>query len=390
MRIAVTVARKFVATLAYIGLSATLAGCASLNPFSSEPTPRDPPTALQDFKQERAVRTVWSASIGEAGSFEFSPAVAGGSVFAAAADGSLVRVDADSGRERWRVNVGAPLTAGVGSDGVTVAVAAEQGVLMAFDGDGKFRWKTQASSEVLSAPAVGHGLVIVRSVDNRITAYDADSGVRKWVTQRPSPALTLRAAPGIVISGQAVYVALPGGRLLALALHNGGALWEVAVGAPRGTTELERIADMSGTPVVTGQDVCAVAYQGRVACFDAVTGAQRWAKDLSSEVGVAVGADRLFACDQNDTVIAFDRDTGATMWSNDKLANRGLSAPVAMNGVVAVGDAYGYIHFLSRDDGSFVARVPTDGSQVIAAVALASASAIFQTQAGTLTAFAVE
>lgn len=381
---------RIAANLTYAALFTALVGCSSLNPFGSSPAPSHPPAALQDFKPVLTVRPSWSVSVGNAGAFAFSPAIADGSVFAASADGSVMRIDALSGRPQWRINAGAPLTAGVGSDGATVAVAAEQGVLMAFDGDGKLRWKTQASSEVLSAPAVGQGLVIARSVDNRITAYDAESGARRWVTQRTSPPLTLRTAPGITVAGQAVYVALPGGRLLALAAHNGGALWEVAVGDPRGTTELERIADLSGAPVVSGSDVCAVAFQGRVACFDATTGTARWAKELSSEVGVAVGGQLLVAADEGDAVTAFDRATGATMWRNDKLANRQLSTPVSIADAVAVGDMQGYVHFLSNDDGGFLARAATDGSPVIAAAWLTDRSAVFQTSEGTLTALAVE
>ena len=377
--------------LTYIGMVAVLAGCSSLNPFSSKSAPRNPPAALEDIKTTVAVRTLWSGSIGSAGTFVFSPAIAGGSAFVAAADGSLVRIDAASGRSQWRINAGAPLTAGVGSDGNTVAVAAEKGVLIAFDGEGKLRWKAQASSEILSAPAVGQGVVIVRSVDNRIAAFDVETGTRRWLAQRTSPPLTLRTAPGITISGTTAYVALPGGRLLALALSNGGARWEVAVGDPRGTTELERIADLSGVPVVAGRDVCTVAYQGRVACFDAAAGAPRWAKDLSSDVGVAVDERFVYAADERGTVTAFARDTGSGSWRNNKLANRRLSTPVALGGVLAVGDGQGYIHFLSREDGAFVARVSTDGSQVMAASILSDgASAIFQTQAGTIVAFATK
>ena len=376
--------------LTCVGLVALVAGCSSLNPFASKAAPRNPPAALEDFKQTLAVRTTWSASIGGAGAFVFSPAVAGNSVFAASTDGTIARFDAGSGRTAWRINAAAPLTAGVGSDGNTVAVAAEKGVLLAFDGDGKLRWKAQASSEILSAPAVGQGVVVVRSVDNRIAAYDAETGSRRWTVQRTSPPLTLRSAPGIAISGTTAYVALPGGRLLALALSNGGPRWEVAVGDPRGTTELERIADLSGTPFVAGRDVCAVAYQGRVACFDATSGAPRWAKDLSSEVGVAVDERNVYAADERGAVTAFARDTGSGTWRNNKLANRRLSSPVVTARALAVGDAQGFIHFLSREDGAFVARVATDGSRVVAASPLTANSAVFQTQAGVIVALATE
>jgi outer membrane protein assembly factor BamB len=368
-----------------------LAGCSSLNPFASKPESRNPPAALVDFKPALVLRTAWTSSVGSAGTSVFSPALANDSLFAAAADGSITRIDAASGRQIWRINAGMPLTAGVGSDGFTVAVAGEEGVLLAFDGEGKLRWKAQASSEILSAPAVGQGLVVVRSMDNRIAAFDAESGVRRWVVQRSVPALTLRSAPGITIDGSTAFVALPGGRLLALALTNGGPRWEVAVGDPRGTTELERIADISGAPAVIGNDVCAVAYQGRVACFDAASGMPRWAKQLSSDVGLGVDERFVFAADERGAVTAFARDSGAAVWRNTKLANRRLSTPVSFGRAVAVGDGQGYIHFLSREDGSFLARVATDGSPIIAAAPLvAGGNAIFQTQAGTMVALTSE
>jgi outer membrane protein assembly factor BamB len=384
------IASKFVPLLAL----AALAGCStlsSLNPFAKKAEPRNPPAALVEFQSTLPVATVWSASVGKADAFLFSPAVAGGSVYAASADGTLTRIDASGGGAVWRVNAGLPLTAGVGSDGLTVAVAGEQGTLLAFDSEGKQRWKVQASSEILSAPAVGQGLVLVRSVDNRIAAYDADTGARRWIVERSAPPLTLRSAPGILISGPTAYVGLPGGRLLALAVANGVPLWEVAVGDPRGATELERIADISGMPVLVGREICAVAYQGRIACFDAATGAARWARQMSSEVGLGADERHVYAADERGVVSAFGRDSGTGVWRNNRLANRGLSSPVTLGRAVAVGDAQGYIHFLSREDGGFVARVSTDGSRVIAGTSLVQGrSAIFQTQAGSVIALAAE
>lgn len=384
---------RIATNLASLGMLAVLSGCSALsaiNPFSSKEAPRNPPAALVDFKPTMAVRTAWTASIGSSGAYVFTPASAGGSIFAAAADGSIVRIDAATGRVLWRTSADLPLTAGVGSDGTTVAVVGEKGQILAFDGDGKLRWKAQASSEVLSAPAVGQGLVIVRSLDNRISAFDAASGTRRWTVQRPVPPLTLRTAPGIVISGSSVFVAMPGGRLLALTLSNGGPIWEVAVGDPRGATELERVADVSGAPVVVGRDVCAVAYQGRIGCVDALTGATRWAKEFSSVAGVAADERFVFGVDERSMVNAFTRDTGTSVWRNDKLANRGLSAPASFGRAAVVGDNQGVVHFLAREDGSFIARASTDGSRIVAAPLVSGANLIFQTHAGTVTAFAAD
>jgi outer membrane protein assembly factor BamB len=376
--------------LVSIGVFAVLAGCSSLNPFSSKNVPKNPPAPLADFKPTLGVHSAWTMTIGQAGNFTFSPALSGNSVFVAAADGSIARLDGANGHVQWRINAGMPLTAGVGSDGSTIVVAGEKGTLLAYDSDGKVRWKAQTSSEILSAPAVGQGLVIVRSLDNRITAFDANSGSRRWTVQRTTPALTLRSAPGIVIANSNVIVGLPGGKLLALALSNGGVRWEVAVSDPRGATEIERIADISGSPVVLGRDVCAVAYQGRIGCYDLNAGTARWVKDLSSEVGLGIDERFVFAADERGALAAFSRTSGQSVWRNDKLAYRHLSTPVSFGRAVVVGDGQGYIHFLSREDGSFIGRVSTDGSPTLAAPLVAGANLILQTQSGTVVALAAE
>lgn len=381
----------FRATFILAAASILLSGCSALsaiNPFSSQASPKNPPAALADFKPTLNVRTVWTASVGKGGEYTFSPAVTPSGVYAASANGTILRTELTSGREVWRINAGSSLTAGVGSDGETVAVAATDGVLIAFDADGKQRWKVQTSSEILSAPAVGQGLVIARSIDNRIAAFDAATGTRRWTVQRSVPPLTLRTAPGIVIAGPVAFVALPGGRLIAIALANGAVRWEAAVGDPRGATELERIADVSGMPAVQGRDICAVAYQGRVGCLDAPSGAGRWAKDFSSDVGLSMDDRNVYAVTEGGIVHAFSRETGASVWRNDKLANRGLSAPVVFGKGVAVGDAQGYLHFLSREDGDFKARMETDGSAIAAAPVAVGAGVVVQTRLGGIFAFA--
>ena len=379
--------------VAGIGMFALLAGCSSissLNPFSAKVEPKNVPAALVDFKSTLALKSVWTTSIGSSGNYVFSPVYAGDSIYAAAANGSISRISAANGSTVWRINADIPLTAGVGSDGSTVAVAGEKGMVIAFDADGKLRWKAQASSEVLSAPVVGAGLVVVLSLDNRIAAYDVVSGKRKWSVDRTSPSLTLRSSPGMVIVGPTVVAALPGGKLLSVDLRNGGARWEVAVGDPRGATELERIADVSGFPAVFGRDVCAAAYQGRVGCVDVVTGAARWSKKLSSGSGLGIDDRNVYAVDENSALYAFTRDGGQSVWRNDKLAHRGLSAPISLGRVIAVADGQGYIHFLAREDGSFMNRVSTDGSPIVASPLLAGTNLIIQTKSGTLLAVTTE
>jgi outer membrane protein assembly factor BamB len=375
-----------------VSVLALMAGCStlsSLNPFASKPK-GNLPAPLVELKGSMAVRTAWKLDIGKAHDYAFSPALVGTDVIVAGGDGAIARVDAASGRQVWRINAKGPLTAGVGSDGSIVVVGGAKGVVMAYDMDGKQLWTAQASSEVLSAPAVGQGMVVVRSVDNRIVGLDARTGEKKWTVQRPSPPLTLRNAPGMVVAGKDVIVAQPGGKLLSLILATGAPRWEIAVGEARGATELERVTDVGGAPVVVDNDVCAVSYQGRVGCFDLLTGTARWTKELSSDVGVAADQRFVFAADDKGAVLAFNRDGGTSAWKNDKLGYRRLSTPVSYGRTVAVGDYQGFIHFLSREDGAFLARAATDGSAVKSVPLVAGSNLIFQTQSGTVTAIAVE
>lgn len=382
---AVPAMRRYANFLACAGLC-LLAGCSSLNPFASKKTPREQPAPLTAFKPSLDVKSTWSAKIGSTAGFFFRPAALGSDVVVANLDGDIVRLDGASGRAIWRIRAGTKLTAGVGAGGDTIAVAGTDGVVLAFDGNGKQRWKARASSQVLSTPAVGQGLVIVRSIDNHVSAFDIDTGERKWIVQRAVPPLTLRTAPGIVINGQVAYAALPGGRLSALTLRNGGPIWEVAVGEPRGTTELERIADLSGDPVIVSNDVCAVAYQGRIGCFALDNGAVRWIKDFSSESGLGANEQSVFSADENGVLFAFDRATGKVLWQNNAMKYRRPSAPADIGPAIAFGDYAGYVHFLSPQDGTLTARMATDGSRISATPIVVGGRVVVQTQSGTVTA----
>ena len=375
-----------------VSVMALMAGCStisSLNPFASKPKGNQP-APLVELKGTMAVRTAWKLDIGKAQDNIFTPAVVGNTLIVAGAEGAIARVEAADGRQIWRIKAESALTAGVGTDGNMIVVGGAKGTVLTYDMDGKPLWRAQASSEVLSAPVVGEGMVVVRSIDNRIVGLDAKTGEKKWTVQRPSPPLTLRNAPGMVVVGKEVIVAQPGGKLLSLSLATGAPRWEVAVGESRGATELERVTDIGGAPVVFEKDVCAVSYQGRVGCFDVTTGTARWTKELSSDAGVSVDQRFVFAVDDKGAISAFNRDTGTSAWKNDKLGFRRLSTPVSYGRTVAVGDYQGYVHFLSREDGSFLARAATDGSAIVSTPLVAGSNLIFQTQAGTVTAIAVE
>lgn len=337
------------------------------------------------------VNTLWRADIGNSRQAIFSPAVTAGSVYAAAHDGTITRLDASSGKQVWRISAGEPLSGGVGAGDGLVVVGTGKGDVLAFDTSGTAQWKTRVSSEVLAAPQVAQGVVVVRSTDGRIFGLDAKDGKREWYYQRSTPSLTVRSPAGISIHAGIIYAGFAGGKLVAIDLSNGALRWEATVALPHGTTELERVTDVIGLPVIEGSEVCAVAFQGRIGCFDLANGQTMWGREMSSTSGLALDARYAFVSDDKGTVYALDRSTGTSVWRQDKLSLRNLSAPLALGHEIVVADIQGYVHFLDRDSGAFVGRVATDGSPVSTSpVGLPDGGFLIQTRNGGLYAFGTQ
>jgi outer membrane protein assembly factor BamB len=290
-----------------------------------------------------------------------------------------------------RLNAGQRLSAGVAASGSLVVVGTGKGEILAFDTSGKQLWKAQLAGEVLAPAAIEGTLVVARAGDGRVYGLDATNGKRRWIYQRSTPALSLRSHGGVVLERGAIFAGFPGGRLVALAAASGNVGWDSVVALPRGATELERVADVMGLPVVDGDRVCAVAYQGRAACFDTQSGTTIWARDLSSYAGMDADHRGAYITDDKNAVIALDKSSGASLWKQDKLFGRGLSAPLAFGRFVVVGDFEGHVHLLSREDGSFAARIATDGSAIGAPPSALDANTILvQTRNGGVFAIAVQ
>ena len=355
-----------------------LAGCGL---FGEKKTP---PAPLPEFQSTVALGTGWRVSVGGARGALLQPAIAENAIYAAAADGTVLRIDPASGSAVWRADVDSRISAGVGADGFTVAVGTVRGEVIALDADGKVRWRAQATSDIVDPPLVGRGLVIVHSTDHRVAAFEADTGKRRWTYNRQLPALTLRASTEMAFAGDNVLVGFPGGRLVAIALVNGAARWEATISEPRGTTEVERLADVLGPVVVAEGMACAASFQGRVTCADPATGSLRWTRELSA--GAGLGRDRraLYAVDSTSQLHALAADGGASLWRNDRLTHRKLTTPLAAGGLVMVGDLAGYVHVLSAAEGGFVARLQVDSSAITARPMAWNDSVVVLTSGGTL------
>ena len=367
-------------------LAALLGGCSTVDDLvnmtriKSVGKPKIP--VLGEIVPTVQVSEVWHYDAGDSEDFVFHPAVVGASVFVAARDGAISRLD--DGRQIWKIDAKKELSGGVGASEKLVVVTTEKGEVLAFGADGAPAWQATVSAEVLSPPNVTDDLVFVRSADSRIYAFSAADGTRKWTYQRPNPSLTLRTHAGVISTPTAVIAGFPGGKLVSINRSTGAAMWESNVVLPKGSTELERIADVTSLPVIAGREVCASAFQGRVACFELANGNTLWTRDISSAAGIDIDDQNLYVSDDAGAVHALDRATGASLWKQDKLVRRSPGRPLALDGFVVVSDINGILHVLRRDNGAFAGRLKGDGSEINASIQPYGHAFITQSRDGTV------
>ena len=374
-------------------LALAMSGCSTVGSmtstvggwFGSGPA-KAKPAELVEFKSTASLAEAWKVDTGDTAGYLFHPQAEGDDVIAAGGS-RVVRVAVANGNAVWRADTGVKLSAGAGAGQGLALAGGGKGELLAFEAaSGQVRWKAALSSEVTGQLLVLADTVIVRTGDGRVHGLSVADGSRKWLYSRNLPALSLRGSGGMVVRDDMLYAGFPGGKLVALNAANGAQLWEATVALPRGATELERVADVMGNPVADERQVCAVAYQGRVACFDRRNGALLWARDTSSNSGLAMDDRNVYVTDDKDAVTAFDKTGGRAGWRQDKLARRQVTAPLALGAWVVVADGEGYVHVLSADDGGFVARARVDSSVRTAPVDIGPGFAV-QTAKGTVVAF---
>ncbi|MEQ1517744.1 MAG: outer membrane protein assembly factor BamB [Usitatibacteraceae bacterium] len=322
------------------------------------------PPELPAIPATNAVSLAWSANVGKSGGYLFVPGFGDKLVYAGSNGGDVYAAE-EGGRTVTRIETKARWAGGVGVGENIVVVASAKGDVLAFDSAGRSIWKANVAGDVLAAPAIVGTKVIVRTADGRIFALNRIDGKRQWVYQRATPALTLRTNASIVSNRGTLYAGYPGGKVVAIEVEAGKPIWEATISLPRGTTELERVADVAGLPVLDDTRVCAAVYQGRTGCVETLSGNVLWSRDISSPDGVAVDAKNVYVTDTGGNMFALDKTNGATVWKLEKLVRRDPGTPIVVSGKIVVGDKDGLIHVMSPENGDLIGRLSTDGSRVV-------------------------
>jgi outer membrane assembly lipoprotein YfgL len=359
-------------------LVASLGACSLFEADRPKPKPLEPITA------PISATLLWNQNIG-AVQFPLTLAVSGSVITAASGDGTVLAVEAQSGRTLWRTSVGSRLSAGVGSDGKFAAVVTREGELVVLDA-GQIKWRKTLGVRVATAPLVAGERVFVLGVDRAVRAFDAQDGALIWQLQRPGDPLTLASA-GVIAAFKNTLIVGQGPRLAGIDPISSTVRWEVPIGSPRGANEVERLADLIGPALRTGDLFCARSFQAAVGCVDAERGRIAWTKTVGGNEAINGDSELVFGADASDRITAWKTASGDVAWTSEALLYRGLGAPAAVGSSVVFGDRDGTLHWLSRAKGEAQLRSTTDGSAVAVPPVVVGGVLVVVTRAGGMFAF---
>ncbi len=345
------------------------------------------PAQLRPFDAEVRIERLWRASIGKGLGRKYlrlNPAVVANRVYAADGYGFVAAYDRFSGKRVWRTQIPATrkgrflsgvrifdredpsfVSGGVGAGGGFVLLGTTTGFVVALNAaHGGEAWRSYLGSEVLSRPVAGHDAIFVQTIDGRLLALERDDGSVRWSFDNQVPALTLRGTASPVVLGDTVYAGFANGMVSAIKTDSGEPLWEHRVMLPEGRSELDRIVDVDGSPLLGGPLIYAASYQGRLQALRRSDGVMVWQHDMSSRLDLVSGYGHIYVVDETDAVIAIDQQTAVEVWRQEGLSRRKLSSPAAFSNYLVVGDDEGYLHVLAQSDGRFLARRKLDGDGI--------------------------
>ncbi|PPD23433.1 MAG: outer membrane protein assembly factor BamB [Methylomonas sp.] len=329
--------------------------------FSGGEDNTDPPAALTELKSEAQIELLWRQSVGvgaDGQTLKLVPAITGGKIYAADRAGLVQARGLTNGELSWEVETKLHFSAGPAVTGNMLVLASSDADVIALDAEnGSTLWKTTVSSEVLSVPVIAKGFVVVRSTDGSVHALNERTGEKLWTFEQNIPALSVRGTGSLVIVDDKVIGGYDNGKLVALRLNDGKYLWESSVAIPAGRSEIERLVDLDADPVEDDGVIFIASYQSNLVAVSAVDGEVIWRNEaISSSTGISKDWRYLYVTDSKSDIWQIDQRSGASFWKQADLHQRKLTAPLAYDRYVVVGDLEGYVHWLAESDGRLLSR----------------------------------
>jgi len=338
-----------------------LSGCSTTDTFEQ-------PAEVPDIESSVEFRRVWSLSVGDGHDGQFlqlRPLYSDGTIYASSADGWLTAVESGNGSVIWNRETGDRIFAGVGGDLRRLYYVTRDAELVAVSREtSEELWRTGLPTEVLAAPQSNGTLLVIQTTDGRVIGFDASSGNRLWQYDGQVPVLTMRTAAPPLVGGDIVIASFASGRLIALTTEAGQPVWQYEVGEPQGRTELERLVDIGGQPLVLDSAVMVAGYQGKLALVDIRSGQEIWSRKASSFYAPSIGGGNIFLAHSNGNIVAYRGSDRREIWLQDRLSWRQLTQPAVAGDYLVTGDFEGYLHVLNREDGSLSGQMKFDSDGI--------------------------
>lgn len=336
---------------------ALLAGCSTKDTFEQ-------PAPLPEISATVELESVWTMDVGEGHDEKFlylAPLNAGDILYAASAEGEIWAVDPENGAVIWYQDLDEDIGAGVGGDQGNLYLITRDAQLKAISRqDGTELWEQPLPNEALASPQSNGRLVVVQTIDGKVLAFNTNGGDRAWQYDSDVPVLSMRAAASPLVGADLVLASLANGKLMAISTESGQPVWQYEVGQPQGRTELERLVDVAGEPLILENAAMVVGYQGKLALVDLQSGQEIWSRKESSLQSPMIGNGNIFVAGANGDITAYRGSDRRELWVQDKLSWRQPTQPIVFGDYLLVGDYEGYIHMLSLEDGSLQGQLEFD------------------------------
>jgi len=358
--------KKTAMQMAVVALMATAAvGCNR----GIKPVVNDPVKLVQIAQPISVLQPVFSVDAGKNASkkdpLDLQVGYENGQIVVAGRGGDLTGYNSN-GQRLWSINVGEEITGGVALDAFsqTAVVSTRGGQIIAVDSaTGAKRWQKQLSGSVLTTALITNNRVILSANDGFLHGLSLQSGQSVWQFATRLPTISVRgAAAPTLLDDKTALLATADGRLHAITLDNGLPKWSRRIGIGTGSSEVERMSDVDGQPVIDNDQLFAISYSGQLLAIDLASREVMFVKELASLKSLAVNSQQVIATSLEGKVVAYDRRSGEVLWESEELAYRKLTNPVMIGDYIAVGDLDGIVHLFDPATGTIVSRVETKGA----------------------------
>ncbi|WP_201546839.1 outer membrane protein assembly factor BamB [Psychrobacter immobilis] len=335
-----------------------------------KPVVNDPVKLVQIAQPISVLQPVFSTDVGSKKASSKDPldlqvGYANSQIVTASRGGDLTGFDS-AGQRVWSVNVGGQITGGVTLDALsqTAIISTRSGLVMAFDSaTGAKRWQQQLTGSVLTPALISNNRVILSANDGFLHGLSLQNGQSVWQFATQVPAISVRgtAAPTL-LDAKTALLATADGRLHAITVDNGLPQWSRRVGVGAGSSEVERMSDVDGIPIVDNNQLFAISYSGQLLGINLASREVLFVNELASLKSLAVNSQQVIATSLDGKVVAYNRSNGEVLWESEELAYRHLTNPVMIGNYIAVGDFDGVVHLFDPASGKIVSRVQTKGA----------------------------